>query len=103
MVRQAQVKVNVEIPAALARVVSPNLDIDARGESPDPRAMLLAELADFVTRHRPCRQLSGDATRVVDINALRALAPLPCALAPRPSRPQPRTRQPRWSRRHSAH
>jgi hypothetical protein len=25
-------------------------------------AMLLAELADFVTRHRPCGQLTGDAT-----------------------------------------
>ena len=24
--------------------------------------MLLADLADFVTRHRPCGQLSGDAT-----------------------------------------
>jgi hypothetical protein len=29
--------------------------------------------------------------------------PLPCALAPRPSRPQPRMPHPRWSRRHSAH
>jgi hypothetical protein len=38
---------------------------------------------------------------VVDINALRALAPLPRAPVPRPSRPQPRTPQPRWSRRHS--
>jgi hypothetical protein len=24
--------------------------------------MLLAELAEFVTRHRPCGQLTGDAT-----------------------------------------
>jgi hypothetical protein len=38
--------------------VTQNLDIDASGESPDPRAMLLAELADFVTRHRVCRQLT---------------------------------------------
>ena len=42
-----------------------------------------------------------DLVRVVDINALRALAPLPRAPVPRPSRPQPRTPQPRWSRRHS--
>ena len=40
--------------------------------------------------------------RVVDINALRALAPLPRAPVPRPSRPPPRTPSPRWSRRHSA-
>ena len=39
--------------------------------------------------------------RVVDINALSALAPIPRAPVPRPSRPQPRTPQPRWSRRHS--
>ena len=39
--------------------------------------------------------------RVVDINAFRALAPLPRAPVPRPSRPQPRTPHPRWSRRHS--
>ena len=39
--------------------------------------------------------------RVVDINALRALAPIPRAPTPRPSRPQPRTPQPRWRRRHS--
>jgi len=32
--------------------------------------------------------------RVVDINALRALAPLPRAPVPRPSRPQPRTPPP---------
>jgi hypothetical protein len=32
--------------------------------------------------------------RVVDFNALRALAPLPRAPVPRPSRPQPRTPQP---------
>ena len=41
-------------------------------------------------------------SRIVDINALRALAPLPRAPVPRPSRPQPRTPQPRWSRRHSS-
>jgi len=35
--------------------------------------------------------------RVVDINGLRALAPLPRAPVPRPSRPQPRTPPPRWS------
>jgi len=38
------------------------VDIDAQADSPDPRAMLLAELADFVIRHRPCGQLTGDAT-----------------------------------------
>src|SRR5262245_41570430 len=38
-----------------------------------------------------------------NINALRALAPLPRAPVPRPSRPQPRTPQPRWSRRHSVY
>jgi hypothetical protein len=45
--------------------VSQILDIDAVAESPDPRAMLLAELADFVTRHRPCGQLTGDGTEPV--------------------------------------
>ena len=38
---------------------------------------------------------------MVDINARRALAPLPRAAVPRPSRPQPRTPHPRWGRRHS--
>ena len=43
------------------------------------------------------------ASRFIEgnINALRALAPLPRAPVPRPSRPQPRTPPPRWSRRHS--
>ena len=41
------------------------LDIDAVAKSPDPRAMLLADLADFVTRHRPCGQLTGDAAEPV--------------------------------------
>ena len=36
-----------------------NRDIDVVGESPDTHAMLLAELVDFVTRHRPCGQLTG--------------------------------------------
>ena len=36
-----------------------SLDIDAVAELSNPRAMLLAELADFVTRHRPCGQLTG--------------------------------------------
>jgi hypothetical protein len=35
--------------------------------------------------------------RLVDINGLRALAPLPCTPVTRPSRPQPRTPPPRWS------
>jgi hypothetical protein len=39
-----------------------NLDIDGLAHRADPRAMLLAELADFVTRHRPCGQLTGDAS-----------------------------------------
>ena len=30
--------------------------------APDARAMLLAELEDFVARHRPCGKLMGDAT-----------------------------------------
>ena len=30
--------------------------------SPDARAMLLAELEDFVTRHRACGTMTGDAT-----------------------------------------
>ena len=38
------------------------MDIDAQADSPDPRAMLLAELEDFVTRHCACGQLTGDAT-----------------------------------------
>jgi hypothetical protein len=45
--------------------VSQIVDVDAVVESPDPRAMLLADLADladFVTRHRACVQLTGDAT-----------------------------------------
>jgi hypothetical protein len=45
--------------------VSPNVDIDAQAESPDPHAMLLADLADFVIRHRPCGRLTGDATEPV--------------------------------------
>ena len=36
-----------------------SLDIDAVAEPSDPHAMLLAELADFVTRHRPCGLLTG--------------------------------------------
>jgi hypothetical protein len=48
--------------------VSQVLDIDAVAESPDPHSMLLAELADFVTRHRPCGQLTGDATEPVAID-----------------------------------
>ena len=39
-----------------------NLDIDGSARRADPHAMLLADLADFVTRHRPCGQLTGDAT-----------------------------------------
>jgi hypothetical protein len=42
--------------------VSQILDIDAVAESPDPRIVLFADLADFVTRHRPCGLLTGDAT-----------------------------------------
>ena len=42
--------------------MSPNVDIDAHAESPDAGAMLLAELEDFVTRHRPYGPLTGDAT-----------------------------------------
>jgi hypothetical protein len=38
------------------------LDVDGSARRADPHAMLLAELADFVTRHRPCGQLTGDAT-----------------------------------------
>jgi len=53
----------------------------------------------------PPHEAGGDSdvalTRVVDIDALRALAPLPRAPVPEPSRPQPRTPQPRWSRGHS--
>ena len=41
------------------------MDIDAVAESPDPHAMLLDDLADFVTRHRLCGELSGDATEPV--------------------------------------
>jgi len=43
-------------------VVSQILDIDAVAESPDPRAMLLADLDDFVSDHRPRGQRTGDAT-----------------------------------------
>jgi hypothetical protein len=39
-----------------------NLDIDGSARRADPHAKLLAELADFVTHHRPCGQLTGDAT-----------------------------------------
>jgi hypothetical protein len=42
-----------------------NLDIDGSGRRADPQAMLLADLADFVARHRPCGQLTGDATEPV--------------------------------------
>jgi hypothetical protein len=39
-----------------------NMDVDCPAGGPDARAMLLAELEDFVARHRPCGQLTGDAT-----------------------------------------
>jgi hypothetical protein len=39
-----------------------NQDIDGSARRADPHAMLLADLADFVTRRRPCGQLTGDAT-----------------------------------------
>jgi hypothetical protein len=39
-----------------------NWDIDGSARRADPHAMLLDELADFVTRHSPCGQLTGDAT-----------------------------------------
>jgi hypothetical protein len=39
-----------------------NEDVDDRCHATDALAMLLAELGDFVTRHRPCGQLTGDAT-----------------------------------------
>ena len=39
-----------------------NVDVDDQGAAADPRAMLLDDLADFVTHHRPCGQLTGDAT-----------------------------------------
>jgi hypothetical protein len=42
--------------------VSQILDVDAVVKSPDPHAMLLADLAEFVTHHRPCGQLTGDAS-----------------------------------------
>ena len=49
-------------------------DIDAVAESSDPHAMLLAELADFVTRHRPCGQLTGGQ------HMKRAAGPLSCTI-----------------------
>jgi hypothetical protein len=39
-----------------------NLAIDGSARRADPHAMLLADLADFATCHRPCGQLTGDAT-----------------------------------------
>jgi hypothetical protein len=40
-----------------------NLDVDGPGRRADPHAVLLDDLADFVTRHRHCGQLTGgDAT-----------------------------------------
>jgi hypothetical protein len=42
-----------------------NVDIDGSARRADPHAMLLADLADFVTRHRPCGLLTGDATEPV--------------------------------------
>ena len=38
------------------------MDVDLQRRAADAVAMLLADLADFVTRHRPCGGLSGDAT-----------------------------------------
>src|SRR5512132_3092351 len=37
--------------------------LTTKGMQPMLSPMLLAELAGFVTRHRPCGQLTGDATR----------------------------------------
>ena len=39
-----------------------NVDIDWWTRRADPLAMLLAELEDFVARHRACGQLAGEAT-----------------------------------------
>jgi hypothetical protein len=38
------------------------VNVDDEHHATDAHAMLLAELTDFVTRHRACRQLTGDAT-----------------------------------------
>ena len=38
------------------------LVVDGQRRAPDARAILLAELEDFVARHRACGQLTGDAT-----------------------------------------
>jgi hypothetical protein len=48
-----------------------NLDVVGQRHATDPHAMLLADLADFVTRHRSCGQLIGDATRA-DAGGLHA-------------------------------
>src|SRR5712691_5507424 len=70
--------------------------VDYRRHSHDAFLLLLNVVATFHTS-RVLPQTSDCHVRVVDINALRALAPLPRAHVPRPSRPQPRTPPPRWS------
>jgi hypothetical protein len=62
MVGQAQARSQRRDSRSVPDWVSPILDVDAGAESSDSHAMLLAELAVFVTRHRACGQLTGDAT-----------------------------------------
>ena len=87
--------------------LAPGIGSQLEPLDPTGRAQVVgADRDERDLRGRPAHlgkpDLRAHRQRVVDINALRALAPLPRAPAPRPSRPQPRTPQPRWSRRHSA-
>src|SRR4029453_8178853 len=62
MVGQAQARSQRRDSRSVPDWMPPILDVDAVAESSDSHAMLLDELADFVTRHRACGQLTGDAT-----------------------------------------
>ena len=75
--------------ASGARIAEVSLDQHAQTEA----------LVQLARQQQP--GVGGHRRSEGNINALRALAPLPRAPVSRPSRPQPRTPQPRWSRRHS--
>jgi len=91
--------------AAGATVVRPLADQfygDRSGTIEDPfgHVWVVATKQEALTTDEVERRL-----RVVDINALSALAPLPRAPVPRPSRPPAPHAAPRWSRRlfHRSH
>ena len=63
--------------------------------TPAEVSRVIAKVIAILPNNTKASTTAYDPTwRVVDINALRALAPRPCAPVPRASRPQPRTPPP---------